>query len=51
MKRLTVERVKAIHSLMLAETGGLGGIRDAAMLRFRSTIDSAASLWLNMRNR
>lgn len=32
MKVLSVERIKQIHSLLMAETGGLGGIRDEGLL-------------------
>lgn len=32
MKRLSVDRIKEIHSLMIAETGGLDGIRDEGLL-------------------
>lgn len=32
MKRLPVERVKQIHSLIIAETGGLDGVRDEGLL-------------------
>lgn len=32
MKRLSLERIKEIHSLMIAETGGLDGIRDEGLL-------------------
>ena len=32
MKRLPVDRIKEIHSLMIAETGGLDGIRDEGLL-------------------
>lgn len=32
MKRLSVERIKQIHSLMIEETGGLNGVRDEGLL-------------------
>lgn len=32
MKRLTVEQIKRIHWLMIAETGGLDGVRDEGLL-------------------
>ncbi len=32
MKRLSVEHIKQIHSLVIAETGGLDGIRDEGAL-------------------
>lgn len=32
MKRLSIERIKEIHSLMIAETGGLDGVRDDGLL-------------------
>lgn len=32
MKRLSVERIKQIHSLLIAEIGGLDGIRDEGLL-------------------
>lgn len=32
MKRLSVERIKQIHHLMIEETGGMDGIRDEGLL-------------------
>lgn len=32
MKRLSVNQFKQIHSLLIAETGGLDGVRDEALL-------------------
>lgn len=32
MKRLSVERIKQIHHLMIEETGGMDGIRDDGLL-------------------
>jgi len=32
MKRLSVERIKQIHHLMIEETGGLDGVRDEGLL-------------------
>lgn len=32
MKRLSVEHIKEIHRLMIAETGGLDGVRDEGLL-------------------
>ena len=32
MKRLSVQHIKQIHSLLIAETGGLDGIRDEGLL-------------------
>lgn len=32
MKRLSVERIKQIHHLMIEETGGMNGIRDEGLL-------------------
>lgn len=32
MKRLSVEHIKEIHCLMIAETGGLDGVRDEGLL-------------------
>ena len=32
MKRLSLETVTALHSELIAQTGGLGGVRDANML-------------------
>jgi len=33
MKRLSIEHVKQIHSFVIAETGGLDGIRDEGALQ------------------
>ncbi|WP_449290636.1 type II toxin-antitoxin system death-on-curing family toxin [Oscillibacter ruminantium] len=32
MKRLSVERIKQIHHLMIEETGGMDGVRDEGLL-------------------
>jgi death-on-curing protein len=32
MKRLSVERIKQIHHLMIKETGGMDGVRDEGLL-------------------
>ena len=32
MKRLTVDQVKRLHTFLIAETGGLDGIRDEGLL-------------------
>lgn len=32
MKRLSAQHIKQIHSLLIAETGGLDGIRDEGLL-------------------
>lgn len=32
MKRLSVDHIKEIHRLMIAETGGLDGVRDEGLL-------------------
>ena len=32
MKRLSVERIKKIHHLMIEETGGMDGVRDEGLL-------------------
>ena len=32
MKRLSAEQIKRIHRLMIAETGGLDGVRDEGLL-------------------
>ena len=32
MKRLSVQKISQIHSLLIAETGGLDGIRDEGLL-------------------